>query len=177
MNLEWLEAVFLDRDGTIGGDESIHYPGKFSLFPFTTSVIDQLHSEKVNIFSFTNQPGIAEGKSSVHEFVNELRGFGFDDIFICPHRIEELCSCRKPNTGMLIEARDKYGLDLSNCAVIGDRWTDMLAASKTGSLKILVQTGAGKTTLEDPGVHSTELGVDFVAEDLQGALEWLANKN
>ncbi len=177
MNLEWLEAVFLDRDGTLGGDASIHYPGEFSLFPFTASVIDQLHSEKVKIFSFTNQPGIAEGKSSVQDFVAELRGFGFDDVFICPHRIEEHCRCRKPNTGMLIEARDKYGLELTNCAVIGDRWTDMLAASKTGSLKILVQTGAGKMTLAEQGGKSAELKIDFVAEDLQEAMEWLAHKS
>lgn len=25
-----IEAVFLDRDGTIGGDDTVHYPGTFT---------------------------------------------------------------------------------------------------------------------------------------------------
>ena len=29
-----IEAIFIDRDGTIG-DTTIHYPGSFTLFPFT----------------------------------------------------------------------------------------------------------------------------------------------
>lgn len=28
-----IEAIFLDRDGTIGGSNDIQYPGDFQLFP------------------------------------------------------------------------------------------------------------------------------------------------
>jgi histidinol phosphatase-like enzyme len=38
------------------------------------------------IFSFTNQPGIADGIATVADFVQELEGFGFDDIYVCPHK-------------------------------------------------------------------------------------------
>lgn len=34
-----IEAIFIDRDGTIGGDTTIHYPGSFTLFPFTNAAL------------------------------------------------------------------------------------------------------------------------------------------
>ena len=34
-----IDAVFLDRDGTIEGDCSIIYPGEFKLYPFTEQAI------------------------------------------------------------------------------------------------------------------------------------------
>lgn len=29
-----IDAVFIDRDGTIGGDCSVVYPGEFKLYPY-----------------------------------------------------------------------------------------------------------------------------------------------
>lgn len=34
-----IKAIFIDRDGTIGGDTTIHYPGSFTLFPFTKAAL------------------------------------------------------------------------------------------------------------------------------------------
>lgn len=50
-----IEAIFIDRDGTIGGDTTIHYPGSFTLFPFTKAALQKLKSQNIKIFSFTNQ--------------------------------------------------------------------------------------------------------------------------
>ncbi len=140
-NQHKIEAIFLDRDGTIGGDDTVHDPGAFQLFPHSQELINHLKEDGIKVFAFTNQPGISEGKATSKDFIDELTKFGFDDIFLCPHSHSEGCICRKPNTGMLMNSAKKYQLNLENCVVIGDRWSDMLAASKANCLKILVKTG------------------------------------
>ncbi|UOQ86565.1 HAD-IIIA family hydrolase [Gracilibacillus salinarum] len=172
-NLKEIKAVFLDRDGTIGGDDTVHYPGKFKLFPFAQDVIGNLKENGIKVFSFTNQPGISAGKAATEDFVEELIAFGFDDIFICPHHPSKGCFCRKPNTGMLQMATEKYNLPLENCVVIGDRWSDMLAASKVGCVKILVKTGAGHAALNEHFDKIKDIELEYIAEDLEDAVDWL----
>lgn len=38
----FLQAVFIDRDGTIGGSDSVIYPGDFKLFSDVAESIQQL---------------------------------------------------------------------------------------------------------------------------------------
>ena len=45
---------------------------------------------------------------------------------------------------MLKEAAFDLNLDLERCIVIGDRWTDLVAANAVDAMKILVRTGSGK---------------------------------
>ena len=78
-----IKAIFIDRDGTIGGDTTIHYPGSFTLFPFTKAAL-KTKAQNIKLFSFTNQPGIADGIATVTDFVQELESFGFDDITYVP---------------------------------------------------------------------------------------------
>ncbi|MGP1907999.1 HAD-IIIA family hydrolase [Metabacillus sp. JX24] len=168
-----IEAIFLDRDGTIGGDDTVHYPGEFELFPYTALEINRLKRDNIKIFSFTNQPGISRGLAKEEDFKNELRGFGFDDIYMCPHSHNEGCSCRKPNTGMLTEAQQTYDLNLENCVVIGDRWSDIVAAAKVGCIKILVRTGAGESSLSEHCEKLKDIKIDYIANDLKDAISWL----
>ena len=75
-----------------------------------------------------------------------------DAIFYCAHhehatlpQYKANCQCRKPNIGMLEQARDKLGIDLTKSVVVGDRTTDILAGIRAGCSTILVETGsAGK---------------------------------
>ncbi|MGN7941674.1 HAD-IIIA family hydrolase [Virgibacillus sp. 6R] len=168
-----IEAIFLDRDGTIGGDDTVHYPGTFQLFPHSQELIYKLKEDGIKVFSFTNQPGISEGKATSQDFIDELTKFGFDDIFLCPHRQSEGCICRKPNIGMLMNGAEKYRLNLENCVVIGDRWSDMLAASKTNCLKILVKTGAGQSALNEHFYKIKDIKIEYIAENIKDAIEWL----
>ncbi|MBM7602440.1 histidinol-phosphate phosphatase family protein [Metabacillus crassostreae] len=172
-NLRRIEAVFLDRDGTIGGDDTVHYPNSFELYSDSQELISKLKKSGIKVFSFTNQPGISEGKATKIDFINELTEFGFDDIFICPHSHSEGCNCRKPNIGMLIEGAEKYKLDLKNCVVIGDRWSDMVAASHANCIKILVKTGAGHSTLNEHYKNIKDLDIEFIAESIKEAIDWL----
>jgi histidinol-phosphate phosphatase family protein len=170
---EKVQAVFIDRDGTIGGTDDVVYPGEFELFPFAKEAINILKERGVTIFSFTNQPGISRGEASKEDFIKELSAFGFDEIFICPHTENEECNCRKPRTGLLERAAIKNNLTLHKCVVIGDRWSDMLAAAKSGSIKILVLTGAGNDAICKYRDKWNEYEPDYLAKNIFDAVNWL----
>lgn len=172
-NIRKIEAIFLDRDGTIGGDDTVHYPGTFELFSHSQELIYKLRKDGIKVFSFTNQPGISEGKATPQDFIDELTTFGFDDTFICSHSHNEGCSCRKPNIGMLTKGAVKYKLNLENCVVIGDRWSDMLAASRANCIKILVKTGAGQSALNEHYDKIRDIDIEYVAENIKVAIDWL----
>ncbi|WP_137790047.1 HAD-IIIA family hydrolase [Bacillus sp. E(2018)] len=169
---ETYQAVFLDRDGTIGGSDHIEYPGDFQLFPYTKEVIQIFKSRNIPVFSFTNQPGISRGAAAETDFFTELTAFGFDDVYLCPHHHTEGCDCRKPSIGMLKKAASDHHLNLSKCVVFGDRWTDILAAKKAGCIAILVLTGSGKTSL-DHNHTSSIIQPDHVAATLKEGMTWL----
>ena len=173
-----VQAVFIDRDGTIGGSDIVIYPGEFELFPNVAESLEQLKRLGILICSFTNQPRISKGEASIQDFEKELLNFGFDRIYICPHQHNEGCDCRKPSSAMLKKAANENNLDLKCCVVIGDRWTDLMAAAEVGCKKILVKTGSGKATY-NKYINNEFFGrwgkvvPDFVAEDLNEAIKWI----
>jgi histidinol-phosphate phosphatase family protein len=173
-----IQAVFIDRDGTIGGSDKVSYPGEFELFSGVEKSLQLLRKSGILIFSFTNQPGISKGEASLQSFEKELKDFGFDQIYLCPHQHHEGCSCRKPSPEMLEVAAKEYNLDLNYSVVIGDRWTDLLAGEEVGCKKILVMTGSGRMTFEKYKNNQFygrwgEVKPDYVAENFNDAVKWL----
>ena len=64
------------------------------------------------------------------------------DVFFCPHGPESTCKCRKPQPGMLLEARDKYDINMEDSWIIGDKEADITAANSAGvNDTILVKSG------------------------------------
>lgn len=168
-----MKAVFIDRDGTLGGGEEVTFPKNFKLFPFSQDAINRLKNGKYKVFAFTNQPDISEGKVDYKDFETELSSFGFDDLCICPHRPSDHCSCRKPSAAMIYAMQMKYRLDLSECFVIGDRWSDMAAGLNAGAKVILVKTGAGNGEM---GLYSSQWDsgrAAYIAENLLDAVQWI----
>ncbi len=166
------QALFIDRDGILGGSNEIEYPGEFEMFPCSAIALKRIKETGIPILYFTNQPGIVASPGLMEEFERELKGFGFDGVYICPHEEGEGCACRKPEIGMLRDAAADRGLDLTKCAVIGDRWKDMRAGKKAGCATVLVRTGAGESEWEENKLN-LEGFVDHVATDLQEAVRWL----
>ena len=79
---------------------------------------------------------------------------------------------------MLIKAAEENNLKLEECVVIGDRWTDMVAAEEAGCIKILVKTGSGteaynKYINSEFYGHWAEVKLDYIAEDINDAVKWL----
>ncbi|AIQ50987.1 HAD-IIIA family hydrolase [Paenibacillus sp. FSL R7-0331] len=170
--MKW-SGIFIDRDGTLGGEgESVIYPGDFKLYPSAATALNLLKKTSIPLFAFTNQPGIEEGKATVQQFEQELSLWGFDYAYICPHREDSRCQCRKPQTGMLLEAGLKHRLDLKDCAVIGDRWSDIAAASAVGAFSILVMTGAGAEAQQK--LTTLGLAPGLIVQDLLEAAVWIS---
>jgi histidinol-phosphate phosphatase family protein len=172
-----MKAIFIDRDGTIGGGDEVTFPQDFKLFSFSRYAIDILKNSGYKLFAFTNQPDISEGKAYYKDFETELYAFGFDDLCICPHRPSDHCICRKPNTSMIDEMKTKYHLNVSECFVIGDRWSDMVAGLNAGTKVILVKTGAGNGKM---GLYSNQWNSNqaaYIATDLLDATQWILTED
>jgi D-glycero-D-manno-heptose 1,7-bisphosphate phosphatase len=71
-----------------------------------------------------------------------LKKINILDTFYCPHSPEDNCECRKPLPGMLLQAQKKYGVDMNNSWLIGDKEDDISAANSSGIFNtILVRSG------------------------------------
>lgn len=173
-----VEAVFIDRDGTIGGTGHFIHPRDFTLYSFSKTAFQILKDNNIKMFACTNQHRISKGEATIDEFYNEFLSYGFDDAFICPHSPSDECHCHKPNPGLLLDASRKYNLDLSKTVFIGDVGsTDMLAAHSVGATKILVLTGWGKDSLNHYRDKWAKIEPDYIAENLLDAVRWIIDKN
>ena len=71
----------------------------------------------------------------------------------------------KPNRGIIDALAVKYGLDLSEMAMVGDRmYTDIAVGANAGITSILVLSG--ESSMED--VLASEIKPDFIFDDLGG---------
>jgi len=152
----------LDRDGVISRQTAfVNEPADLILIDGAAAAVAQLNAAGWPVGIITNQGGIAMGYlteemlHTIHERLAQLlseEGAHVDAIFYCAHhehaklpQYKTECQCRKPNIGMLEQARDKLGIDLTKSVVVGDRTTDILAGIRAGCSTILVETGsAGK---------------------------------
>lgn len=170
-----MKAVFIDRDGTIGGGDEVTFPKDFRLYPFSQPAMRLLKGSAYLLIAFTNQPDISRGLAKQEDFEQELLSFGFDDVCICPHQPADHCKCRKPSTYMIDSMVQKYRLNTPACFVIGDRWSDMLAGIHAGLQSILVKTGAGNDALEIDTGKWDQKQVSYVAENFLDASQWIVN--
>ena len=147
-----IKTIFLDRDGVI--NKEVEYLFRISDFEFIEGVFDVcLYFQQLDykIIIISNQSGIARGyyTKSDYQKITEwmlnqfnIKGISILDILYCPHGPESSCNCRKPKPGMLIEAKDKYNIDMKDSWMIGDKETDIEAANLAGiNNTILVRSG------------------------------------
>jgi len=171
-----MKVVFIDRDGTMGGDLRIEFPQDYSPYEGTREAFQMLTENGYFPIVFTNQSCIARKKDRGYDFASEFREIGAYDWFICPHDNNDNCNCRKPKTGLLQMAKEKYNLDLEDCFVIGDRWSDMVAGGKMGCKLILVLTGGGKFALNDDREKWSMYSPEYIAKNLYDAARWLCER-
>lgn len=150
-------AIFLDRDGVIieNRPDYVRTWSDVIFYPHALEALQQISSSRYMIFIVTNQSAIGRGLISPEAAQNinrrlvesiESSGGRIDDIFICPHDPQELCSCRKPEPGLILEAASRYAIELHSSILIGDALSDILAGQKAGvGQNILVRTGRGSS--------------------------------
>ena len=64
-----------------------------------------------------------------------------DGLYVCPHRPEAGCACRKPAPGLLSRAAREHGIDLPSSWLIGDILHDVEAGNRAGCRTILLDVG------------------------------------
>ena len=147
------KAVFLDRDGTINRYVGfLRRPEEFQLLDGAAEAIQRINRSGYLAIVVTNQPVIArgevtwEGLEEIHRKMETLlgqEGAYLDDIFVCPHHPDKGflgevpaykmdCECRKPKPGLLLQAAEKYNIDLAESWMIGDQPKDAQAGDAAG---------------------------------------------
>jgi D-glycero-D-manno-heptose 1,7-bisphosphate phosphatase len=172
-------AVFLDRDGVL--NEAIirdgrPYPprglGELLITRGALPALEALKREGFLLIVVTNQPDIARGAASrtdIDDINAQLSAvLPLDAVELCEHDDNAQCYCRKPKPGMLLRARDKFGIELSSSFMVGDRWRDIEAGRRAGCRTVLVGDGYGEAF---PYVPTIKLA------SLPGAASWIIEQH
>ena len=175
-------AVFLDRDGTINMEvDHLADPAYLQLVPGAALAIKMLNEAGIKVIIISNQAGIARGyydEAAVDRLVSmlEAEGVKIDALYYCPHHPEfgnevykKVCTCRKPQPGMLFLAAEDKDIDLEGSFMIGDTRNDILAGAAAGCKTILVRTGYGEAELLE--FEGDTNGPDLVCKDIKEAVE------
>lgn len=173
-----MKAVFLDRDGTVTVGtptiERVDSPDKAKLLPNILEALKLLATLDYKVFFATNQMSLAEGRITEAEFhtINDKilgliapSGITITETYFCPHAPQDGCDCCKPKPGMLLEAAEKYDIDLSKSWMVGDRPSDVETGVNAGTKTILVKSGV-------PTVESDQ--ATFTAMTLLEAVRYIA---
>jgi D-glycero-D-manno-heptose 1,7-bisphosphate phosphatase len=138
-------TAFLDRDGTINEKapegEYVTSPSQFRYLPGAEDAIRLLADAGWRVVVVTNQRGVALGRmtaEAVDEIHRRLLELPVTAVYVCPHD-EGVCDCRKPGTGLLLQAkRDFPEIDFSYSVVIGHAPSDVAAGEALGCRTVLV---------------------------------------
>ena len=134
------------REGLAYAPQSV---AEFRLFPGVQEACRALHAAGYVLIVATNQPDVGRGTQTlaiVEAMHAELRR-------LIPE-IEKVDVCysaglpgsppdprRKPAPGMLLEAAQEFGLDLTRSWMIGDRWRDIDCGKNAGVRTVFIDFG------------------------------------
>ncbi|AQQ08760.1 D,D-heptose 1,7-bisphosphate phosphatase [Sedimentisphaera cyanobacteriorum] len=145
-------AVFLDRDGTIIEDRGhLSSPEDAVFYKNTFEALRRLQ-ERFKLFIITNQSGIGKGLISrndveaVNGYVNRVlleSGIKITETYVCPHKNEDFCSCKKPKPYFLRKSEADYDINLMKSYSVGDHPSDYYLAENAGGKGIYLLTGHG----------------------------------
>lgn len=138
------KILFIDRDGTLieePHDYQVDDLAKIRLTPFVIPALIALIKAGFRLVMVSNQDGLGTQSfpqndfQQSHDFILALfasQGIIFDDILICPHRMEDNCFCRKPKTALVDDFLQQHEINRQRSWVIGDRDSDRLLAKALG---------------------------------------------
>ena len=176
---------FLDLQGTLGGD-GLGDIRDFGFYPCAVPALRLLSQAGMLNIILTNQSHIGKGWFTYQQYeerAEELQaelsraGVKIDAIYCCPHSAFDACVCQKPKLGMVSEAQQEFGIDLSRSFVVGDMGSsDMLLAHAAGCKGVLVRTGVGESSLDEFRHTWASVEPSFVAANALQAAEWITEQ-
>jgi D-glycero-D-manno-heptose 1,7-bisphosphate phosphatase len=187
-------AAFLDRDGVLnelvpdevsGLWESPLAVEQVHLIPGAAAAALHLMEAGYVLVCVSNQPAAAKGRVSVRRLLDvhkrliellALEGVTFAAWRLCLHHedgvvasLSEMCFCRKPAPGMLLDAAGSLGLDLASSWMVGDTDADVEAGRAAGCRTLLIRNPAS--------VHKRlqAVSADLVADSLADGVRRLTS--
>lgn len=144
-------TLFLDRDGVINVLRVNDYVKNVAELEIREDFLKSIPLIVRNfgkVFIVTNQQGIAKGVCT-QEAVNEVHrhmlqilerhGLHIDNIYMCPHLAGSGCPCRKPATGLAMQAKADYpDIDFARSVMIGDSASDMRFGRNCGMETVFI---------------------------------------
>ncbi|MEE1944265.1 HAD family hydrolase [Pedobacter sp. KR3-3] len=146
------KAIFLDRDGVLNHEiyDYICRMEDFEVLEYQIPPLKRFYDEGYLLIIITNQGGIAlnryteETLTQMHQVLFdsfEAQGAKITKAYHCPHHptVSAPCNCRKPLSGMLLEAIAAFDIDPALSVMIGDKPRDVEAANGAGVKGILIE--------------------------------------
>jgi D-glycero-D-manno-heptose 1,7-bisphosphate phosphatase len=147
-------AVFLDRDGTLNEEVGfVARPEQLVVLPGARAALQRLSGAGFRLVVVTNQSGVARGLYTeadvalVHARMQRELG-GLCAAFLhCPHHPDAdgpyggACACRKPQSGLLHQAKELLGVDFMGSWLVGDSARDLLMAKDLPLRTVYVRSG------------------------------------
>ncbi|MEQ9186219.1 MAG: HAD-IIIA family hydrolase [Cryomorphaceae bacterium] len=151
MMVEWMHQIdenwtlFLDRDGVINQkleNDYVKHIDDFAFLPEVHKALAICSNAFGPIVVVTNQQGVGKGLMTenellgIHQFMLAevfTNGGRIDAIYHCSGLAEDDPPCRKPNTGMAFEARERFPeIDFRKSVMVGDSVSDMEFGHRLG---------------------------------------------
>jgi D-glycero-D-manno-heptose 1,7-bisphosphate phosphatase len=176
-------VIFLDRDGVINYDSSNYIKcwKEYAFLPGSKAAIADLTQAGYTLILITNQSIIGREMvlpavlDDIHRRMGQAvadAGGRIIDIFYCPHHPNDHCDCRKPEPGLIFQAKEKHGIDLPQTIMIGDNAKDVLCGQNAGcGATILVRTGNGREA--EQALAKMQIAPTTVTDDLGSAAQLL----
>ena len=155
------KAAFLDRDGVINRiiliDGVPRPPSSVKEVEILEGVVKAIKILKAHDFVpvvVTNQPDIARGTTS-QATVNQINSHigtlsGIEHFYMCIHDDIDLCGCRKPKPGLIIQSALELGLNIPSSFMVGDRWRDVAAGQAAGCRSFFIDYSYSEKVPEKP---------------------------
>jgi D-glycero-D-manno-heptose 1,7-bisphosphate phosphatase len=124
----------------------------------------------------TIQSRIAKGLFTEQEFHTWFADFfrkhelDVKGPYVCPHRYNHPCPCKKPSPLLYEQAAKDFDIDLAESYVIGDSPEDVRAAKAFGGAACLVRTGWAAA---DAVVESIRSHADYIGSSIVEAVAWI----
>lgn len=193
-----MKIAFLDRDGTLifeprdtGKVDSLE---RLKILPGVIDGLKMLAADDYKLVMVSNQNGIGTADFPREAFeipqarlleIFKSEGLEFYGIFVCPHKPEDGCDCRKPKIGLVEDFLKSEKIDFEQSFMLGDRDTDLEFATNIGVTGFRMMTNSafprmaslkrktGETevlimaNLDGCGNYKIDTGVKFLDHMLQ----------
>jgi D-glycero-alpha-D-manno-heptose 1-phosphate guanylyltransferase len=155
-------TLFLDRDGVINQEITNSYVLDKSMFRFNPGVLPAL-AILAKLFSriviVTNQRCIGKGMlteaglQEIHQHMLDeiaLHHGRIDKIYFCPE-VESNHPCRKPNSGMALQAQQDFpDIDFTQSVMVGNTLSDMQFGKNLGMTTVFIPSTLPDTPFPHP---------------------------